>query len=84
MKTNHSKSIGCCKFSAQRETHHNTGLLQKRKKSQIDNLTQHLNELEEEQIKPKVSRRKEIKKNKEEIKKIKIKKKKKQQKKKNQ
>ena len=36
--------------------------LKKEEKSQINNLTQHLNELEnEEQTKPKVSRRKEIK-----------------------
>ena len=40
----------------------------KNKKSQINNLTQHLNELEkEEQTKPKVSRRREIIKIKEEI-----------------
>ena len=43
-------------------------LLKKEEKSQIDNLTHHLNELEkEEQTKPKVSRRKEIIKTKEEI-----------------
>ena len=47
--------------------------LKKEEKSQIDNLTHHLNELEkEEQIKPKVSRRKEIIKIKEEINKIEI------------
>ena len=45
----------------------------KKEKSQIDNLTYHLNELEkEEQTKPKVSRRKEIIKIKEEINKIEI------------
>ena len=44
--------------------------LKKQERSQIDNLTQHLNKLEkEEQTKPKVSRRKEIK-VKEEINKI--------------
>ena len=49
--------------------------LKKEEKSQIDNLTHHLNELEkEEQTKPKVSRRKEIIKIKEEINKIQIKK----------
>ena len=38
-----------------------TGLPQKQEKSQINNLTYHLKELEEEeQTKPKVSRRKEI------------------------
>jgi len=45
----------------------------KEKKSQIDNLTHHLKELEkEEQTKPKVSRRKEIIKIREEINKIEI------------
>ena len=67
--------MGCCKSSALREVHSNTGLPQKEEKSQIDNLTQHLNELEkEEQTKPKVNRRKEIIKIKEEISKIEIKK----------
>ena len=62
--------MGCCKSSAQREIYSNTGLSQKRR-SQIDNLTLHLNELEkEEQKSPKVSRRKEIIKIKEEINKI--------------
>ena len=58
--------MGCHKSSANREIHSNTGL------SQIDNLTHHLNELEKEQTKPKVSRRKEIIKVKEEINKIEI------------
>jgi len=44
-------------------------------KSQINNLTYHLNELEKEQEKPKVSRRKEIIKLREEINKIEVKKK---------
>ena len=49
--------------------------LKKEEKSQIDNFTQHLNELDkEEQTKPKVSRRKEIIKLKEEINKMEIKK----------
>ena len=49
--------------------------LKKEEKSQINNLTYHLKELEkEEQTKPKVSRRKEIIKIKEEINKIEIKK----------
>ena len=44
------------------------GFLKKEEKSQINNLTHHLNELEkEEQTKPKVSRREEIIKIKEEI-----------------
>ena len=46
--------------------------LKKEEKSQIDNLTHHPNELEKEQTKPKVSRRKEIIKIKEEIHKIEI------------
>ena len=47
--------------------------LKKEEKSQIDNLTQHLNELaKEEQTTPKVSRRKEIIKIREEIKTIEI------------
>ena len=49
--------------------------LKKEERSQIDNLTLHLNELEkEEQKRPKVSRRKEITKIKEEINKIELKK----------
>ena len=46
--------------------------LKKEERSQINNLTQHLNELEKEQKSPKVSRRKEIIKIKEEINKIEI------------
>ena len=63
--------MGCCNSSAQREDHSNTGLPKKEEKSQIDNLTHHLNELEkEEQTKLKVSKRKEIIKIREEINKI--------------
>ena len=46
--------------------------LKKEERSQIDNLTLHLNELEKEQKRPKVGRRKEIIKIKEEINKIEI------------
>ena len=46
--------------------------LKKEERSQTDNLTQHLNELEKEQKRPKVSRRKEIMEIKEEINKIEI------------
>ena len=54
--------------------------LKKQGKSQVNNLTYHLKELEkEEQTKPKVSKRKEIIKMKEEINKIEIKKIKKNQ-----
>ena len=48
--------------------------LKKEENFQIDNLTHHPNELEKEQTKPKVSRRKEIIKIKEEINKMEIKK----------
>ena len=53
--------MGCSKSSSHREVNSDTGLPQKEEKSQINNLTYHLKELEkEEQIKPKFSRRKEI------------------------
>ena len=56
--------MGCHKSSAQGEIHSNIGLPQKKRKkekSQMDNLTHHINESEkEEQTKPKVSRRKEM------------------------
>ena len=63
--------MGCRKSSAQREIYSDTGLSQKRR-SQIDSLTFHLSKLEKEQKRPKVSRRKEIIKIKEEINKIEI------------
>ena len=67
--------MGCHKINAQKEVHSNKGLPQKRRKSQMDNLTHHLNEFEiEEQAKPKFRRRKEIIKIKEEINKLEIKK----------
>ena len=51
----------CSKSSSKREVYSNTSLSQETRKSQVNNLTLHLNELEkEEQTKPKVSRRKEI------------------------
>ena len=50
----------CSKSSSKREVYSNTILPQEQEKSQINNLTLHLKELEkEEQTKPKVSRRKE-------------------------
>ena len=65
----------CSKSSPKRELHSDKGLPQKQEKSQINNLTYHLKELEkEEQTKPKVSRRKAIIKIREEINKIDIKK----------
>ena len=48
--------------------------LKKQEKSQVNNLTLHLKQLEEEQRKPKVSRRKEIIKIREEINEIEMKK----------
>ena len=63
--------MGCHKSSVQREIHSNTGLPQKIIKISNQQLTYYLNELEkEEQTKPKVSRREEIIKIKEEINKI--------------
>ena len=53
--------MGCSKSSSKREVYSNTSYLKKQEKSQTNNLTSHLKELErEEQAKPKVSRRKEI------------------------
>ena len=60
MKAEWFKSMGCDKSSSKRKVHSDTSLPQKQEKSQINNLTLHLKELEkEEQTKPKVSRRKE-------------------------
>ena len=68
--------MGCHKSCAQKEIHSNKGFLKKEEKSQIDNLTHNLNELEKEKQKkknnPKVSRTKEIIKIREEIDKIEI------------
>ena len=67
--------MGCNKSSSKREVYSNTILHQERKKSQINNLTLHVKELEkEEQTKPKVSRSKEIIKLRGEINKIETKK----------
>ena len=55
--------MGHCKSSAKGKVHSITGLHQetKNKKSQINNLTLHLKQLEKEEMKnPRVSRRKEI------------------------
>ena len=53
--------MGCSKSSSKREVYSYTSLRQETRKTQINNLTLHLKELEkEEQTKPKVSRRKEI------------------------
>ena len=54
--------MGLSKSSAKGKVHSNTSLLQEtRKKSQINNLTLHLKQLEKEEMKnPRVSGRKEI------------------------
>ena len=53
--------MGCCKNSSKREVYSNTIYLKKQEKSQINDLTSHLKQLEkEEQKNPKVCRRKEI------------------------
>ena len=54
--------MGHCKSSAKGKVHSNTGLPQETGiKSQINNLTLHLKQLEKEEMKnPRVSRRKEI------------------------
>ena len=53
--------MGHCKSSAKGKVHSNIGILKKREKSQINNLTLHLKHLEKEEMKnPSVSRRKEI------------------------
>ena len=53
--------MGHCKSSTKGKVHSNTGLPQETRKSQINNLTLHLKQLEKEEImNPRVSRRKEI------------------------
>ena len=59
MKINNSNTVGQCKSSAKRKVHSNTGI--PKEKSQINNLTLHLKQLEKEEMKnTSVSRRKEI------------------------
>ena len=64
--------MGCSKSSSCREVHSDTGLPQKQEKSQINNLTYHIKQLEKEEKKLKISRRKETIKIREEINKIEI------------
>ena len=72
-KHNHSKSMGCRKSVFRRNFIAIQAFLKREEKSQIDNLTYHLKEWDkEEKAKPKVSRRKEIIKIREEINKIEI------------
>ena len=59
MKTLQPKTVGHCKSSGKGKVHRNTGIPQE--KSEINNLTLHLKQLEKEEMKnPRVSRRKEI------------------------
>ena len=59
-KYNGPKPLGCSKSGPKREVYSNSGL-RKQEKSQINNLTFHLKELEkEQQNKSKASRRREI------------------------
>ena len=53
--------MGCSKSSSKREVIAIQSYLKKQETSQINNLTIHLKQLEKEETKPKVSRRKEIK-----------------------
>ena len=60
MKMKTQQPMGHCKSTAKGKVHSNR-LLQKQEKSQINNLTLHLKQLEKEEMKnPRVSRRKEI------------------------
>ena len=54
--------MGCSKSSSKREVYSNTSLPQETRKSQINNLTLHLKQLQKEEQRktPKVSRRKEL------------------------
>ena len=75
MRTQLSKSVGHWESNPKKEIHSITGLSQKQENAQINNLTSYLKELEkEQQTKPKVSRRKEKIKIREEINEIKSKK----------
>ena len=60
MKTQPKKPMGLSKSSAKGKVHSNTSLPQEiKKKSQINNLTLHLKQLEKEEMKnPRVRRRK--------------------------
>ena len=53
--------MGPCKSSGKGKVHSNTDILQETRKSQINNQTLHLKQLEKEEMKnPRVNRRKEI------------------------
>ena len=52
--------MGCSKSHSKREVYSNTSPPQETRKAQINKLTLHLKQLEREQTRPNVSRRKEI------------------------
>ena len=54
-KHNNPKPVGHCKSSAMGKAHSNTGIPQETRKSQINNLTLHLKQLEKEEMKNKKS-----------------------------
>ena len=59
-KYNNPKPVGHSKSSAKEKVHSNTGIHQETNKSQINNLTLHLKQLEKEEMKnPRVNRKKE-------------------------
>ena len=61
MKTQQPKTMGDCKSSAKGKVHSNTGLPSETRKKSNNNLTLHLKQLEQEEMKnPRVSRRKEF------------------------
>ena len=66
--------MGCSKSSSEREVYSNSISPQETRETQVNNLTLHLKQLEKEQRKPKVSRRKEIIKIRAEINEIEMKK----------
>ena len=75
IKTTFKVSMGSRKSNSQREVYSHTGLHQQIEKSQVNNLTYHLKELEkEEQENPKNQQKEENNKNQGEINKIEIKK----------
>jgi len=59
MKHSNPKPVGNCKSSAKGKDHSNKGIPQEKRKSQINNLTLHVKQQENEEMKnPSVSRRK--------------------------
>ena len=58
MKQNHSKPVRYCKSSAKGRFIAIQAYLKKQEKSQINNVTLHLKQLEKEEMNPRVSRRK--------------------------